>query len=329
LSKSLRLVVGGKDYDAYLAEQTLERILDETIGGDRSDSLQGFRGDEASWAQVADAARTRSLFASRKAIVVRQAEALRGDEQPLLEYLKDPTPGITLVLVAAKVDKRKTGWKRLFEAADVSLAEPLKGARLRGYVAAELRRRKLELGADAVEALIDRVGADLRRLIGEVDKLQAYAEGERLSAEEVAKVLGRGFARPLYELTDAFCERRAADALALTERALDEGEAPLRILAALFRSLRQLRAARALQDAGTPKDEIARRLLPGNMAFKLPSLLESARRWSEPLFVSATLALDGADRGIKTGAEARAALAASLALAFSGTATRPSPFPTR
>ncbi len=329
MSRPLRLVAGGRDFDAYLAEQTLERILDETIGDDRADALQGFRGDEASWAQVADAARTRSLFASKKVIVVRQAESLRGEEQPLLEYLKDPTPGITLVLVAAKVDKRKTGWKRLFEAAEVSPAEPLKGARLKAHVAAELRRRKLDLGAEAVLALIDRVGADLRRLIGEVDKLQAYAEGERLSADEVVKVLGRGFARPLYELSDAFCERRAADTLGLLERALDEGEAPLRILAALQRSLRQLRAARALQQAGTPRDELARKLLPANMAFKLPSLLESARRWSEPLLVSATLALGGADRGIKTGAEARSALAASLALAFAGTATRPSPFPTR
>ena len=37
------------------------KILDETVGKERGDSLQSFRGDEASWAQVLDAARTRSL----------------------------------------------------------------------------------------------------------------------------------------------------------------------------------------------------------------------------------------------------------------------------
>jgi DNA polymerase-3 subunit delta len=297
------------------------------VGGDRGDALQGFRGDEASWAQVVDAARTRSLFAANKAIVVRQAEALRGDEQPVLDYLGDPTPGVTLVLVVAKADRRKNPWKRLFDAAEVTAAEPLKRPQLKSYVAGELRRRKLDLGAEAGEALIERVGSDLRRLMGEVDKLQAYAEGERLSAEEVAQVLGRGFARPLYELSDAFSGRDSRLTFELMEQALDDGEAALRILSTLHRSLRQLRAARALQEARTPREEIAERLLPQNQRWKVGDLLKSASSWSEPLFVSATLALDGADRAIKTGAEARSALAAALALAFSGAASRPWPFP--
>jgi len=320
LSGPLELIAGGRDFDGYLAEAALERILLQAIGSDRTEALQSFRGDESSWAQVLDAARTRSLFAPKKALVVRQAEALRGEDDGVLAYLKDPTPGVTLVLVAAKADKRKTLWKRLFEAASVTLAEPLRGARLKGYVRDELRRRKLALGEDALVALIERVGADLRRLMGEIEKLQAYAEGERLTADQVAQVLGRGFARPLYELSDAFCERRQSTTLELLEQALDEGEAPLRILATLHRGLRELRKARALYIQRAPRDRMVAELGLGNRAFKLESMLEAARRWDEESFRAATAALERADRAIKTSGDASIALAAAVAEACPGEA---------
>lgn len=323
MSRPVELIAGGRDFDGYLAEAALERVLEQAIGSDRQEALQAFRGEEVSWAQVLDAARTRSLFASKKALVVRQAEALRGDDDGLLAYLKDPTPGVTLVLIAAKPDKRKALWKRLFEAASVTLAEPLRGARLKGYVRDELRRRKLQLSEDALQALVERVGADLRRLIGEIDKLQAYAEGERLSADEVAQVLGRGFARPLYELSDAFGERRARATLELLEQALDEGEAPLRILSALHRGLRELRKVGALAERRTAREKMIAALGLGNRAFKLDSMLEAARGWDERSFRRATLALERADRAIKSSGEARIALAAAVAEACGE--TRPSP----
>jgi DNA polymerase-3 subunit delta len=324
LSRPLELIAGGRDFDGYLAEAALERVLDQTIGGDRQEALQAFRGEESTWAQVLDAARTRSLFATRKALVVRQAEALRGDDaEAVLAYLKDPTPGVTLVLVAPKPDKRKALWKKLFETASVTLAEPLKGARLKGYVRDELRRRKLQLPEDALAALIERVGADLRRLIGEIDNLQAYAEGERLSAEQVVEVLGRGFARPLYELSDAFCARKARATLELLEQALEEGEAALRILAALHRGLRELRKLRALAERRAPREKMVAALNLGNRAFKLDEMLRVARLWDEASFRRATAALERADRAIKSSGEAGVALAA--AVAESCREARPSP----
>ena len=323
MTAPLLLIAGGRDFDSYLAEAALDRLLDEAIGSDRTEALQAFRGEESSWAQVLDAARTRSLFAAKKALVVRQAEALRGDDSGVLEYVKDPTPGVTLVLIAAKPDKRKTLWKKLFDAATVTLAEPMKGARLKNYVRDELRRRKLPLPEDALSALIERVGADLRRLIGEIEKLQAYAEGGRLSAEDVALVLGRGFARPLYELSDAFGERRGRAALELLEKALDEGEAALRILAALHRGLRELRKARALHEQRVPRERMIAALGLGNRAFKLDEILATARRWDERSFRRATAALERADRAIKSSGEPRIALFAAVAEACGE--ARPSP----
>ena len=52
---------------------------------------------------------------------------------------------MTLVLLAAKPDKRRVAWKRYLAEATVTSAEPKRGAALRAYVSDELRRRGLRL----------------------------------------------------------------------------------------------------------------------------------------------------------------------------------------
>jgi DNA polymerase-3 subunit delta len=239
----------------------------------------------------------------------------------VLRYLEDPAPDVTLVLLAARPDRRRNPWKRLCTEGALHLAEPMKRAALRSYVEEHLRRRVLRLTADAVSALVDEVGQDLRRLMGEVDKLEAWAAGEKkpsLSADDVLEVLGRGMARPLYLLADAVAARDLAVTMERTEELLTGGEEGLRILATAHRSLRQVRAARALRERRAPRQEIAARLLPPHMQFKLDALLAAAGRWSDVELRAAMAALDRADRRMKKGSDAATALVAALAEACRG-----------
>ena len=276
--------------------------------------MQTWRGDETSWTRVVDNVAMRSLFADRRALVVRGAEGLKGEGEEVSAYLDDPTPGVLLVLMARKADRRRPVWKKVLERVEVVSAEPLRGRALRSFVTDRLRQRGLRLGEDALQELLERVGQDLRRLMGEVEKLEAFRGTDKtLAAEDVAKVLGRGMARPLYRLSDATSERDALLALELVEELLDEGEPAVLILGTMHRALRQVRAARAMVEARVPRDTIASRLLPGNMAFKLPALLEAASRWSEPELEKAMRALAAADLQVKTSASPRVALGAAVA----------------
>ena len=84
----LHVVAGA---DSYLAEEALESLLAAAVGGaSRADAVQVFRGDEATWSQVVEAARTGSLFAPRRAVVVRNADALKGDGEEMVAYVEDP-----------------------------------------------------------------------------------------------------------------------------------------------------------------------------------------------------------------------------------------------
>lgn len=314
--------------DSYLAEEALERVLAAAIGEDRQDALRVFYGDEARWEQVLAAARTGSLFATRRAVVVRRAELLKyseaGDDDPVETYAADPSPDVTLVLMAAKPDRRRNPWKKLLARATVHDVAPKRGRALRAHVEEELRGRGLRFAPDALNELVAEVGQDLRRLMGEVDKVEAFAGGRReISADDLAAVLGRGLGQPLYLLSDAYSGRDTAASLELVERLLGDGEEGLRILSTLHRSLRQVRGARAMREARVPRDEIGAKLLPPNMQFKLDALLEASRQWSEPELRRALEALGRADRRMKRGGDAATTLVAAVAESCGGETTSP------
>jgi DNA polymerase III subunit delta len=306
--------------DPRLAEEALEELLSAAVGDDRAHALQVLRGDECTWARVVDAARTGSLFAARRALVVRNADALKGDGEEMIAYLDDPTPELTLIVMAAKPDKRRGLWRAMGERAQVRSADPLKGRQLRAYVADRIKRRGLRLGEDGLAELLERVGADLQRLSGELDKLEAYGQGmsKPLTAHDVASVMGAGLARPVYKLGDALTARRAGETLGLLEELLSDGEPALKLLSNLHHALRRARAALALGKARMPREQLAGRL--GVPPFKVDEVMESARRWSEDDLRAAVAALEQADRRMKTGAEPRSALAAAVAEACRGRA---------
>ena len=290
------------------------------MGSDRGDAVQVFRGDESGWARVLEAARTGSLFSTRRAVVVRNAEALKGDGDDAVAYLASPSADAALILMAAKPDKRKKPWKDVMARANVVPADPLKPGAVRTKVRDEVRKRRLPLEEEAVQALIDLVGQDLRRLMGELEKLEAFAEGRqgRLTADDISAVLGRGIGPPIYKMSDALCARQPDAVLALMDVALDEGVPSLVILVALHRALRQVRAAGAMRAARMPPDAIAAKLLPPQMKFKIDSLLQAARAWPDADLAKAIAALDRADRRIKNSADARAALQVAIVEACGG-----------
>lgn len=298
--------------DSYLAEQALESLLQAAVGDERADAVQVFRGDETTWPRVLEAARTGSLFATRRAVVVRNADAIKGEGEEVEGYLDDPSPGAALILMAAKPDKRKTLWKKILDRAQAVPVDPLKPAALKARVRDEVRRRRLPFAEGALEELIETVGQDLRRLMGELDKLEAFATGrkEPLSADDVSAVLGRALGQPLYKVADALCARRPAVVLDLMETLLDEGEPPLKVLGTLHRALRQVRGARAMRESRAPQAAIASRL--GIMPFKVSDMLDASRAWSDADLKAAFAALDRADRLIKNSGDARAALSVAV-----------------
>src|ERR1051325_600677 len=163
--------------------------------------------DETSLAAVLDDARSLSLFASRRVIGVRRAEAAlprgraaaEGDEakpagSELASYLASPTPGAVVVFDVARYDfsnddKARVEAVRKFYAGVEAVVEfkPFAPDAARALAQGLAREVGLKLGLAELALLLDATAGDAQRIALEIEKLRLYAGTERkVTADDIA-----------------------------------------------------------------------------------------------------------------------------------------------
>jgi len=127
----------------------------------------------------------------------------------------------------------------------------------------------------AARLLIELVGSELGRVQTETDKLIAYVGGEgRIGREAVEAVCSMVAEAIIWDLTDALVRKDADQALAVSHRLLETGEAPHRLMAMITWQIRQLLTLQECLDKGlSPRDAGIR--MPGR---KLSAAQDALRR---------------------------------------------------
>jgi DNA polymerase III subunit delta len=143
------------------------------------------------------------------------------------------------------------------------------------------------------------VGADLRALDNELEKLLAYRAGEAIRREDVRALVAPAQEQSIFEMTDSMGKRDASTALKLLHDQLSHNAEPLYILAMIARQFRMLLQVRDLASRGLTGDEIRGRL--GLHPYVARKVMEQSRNFSiEQLEASYRKLLD-ADIAMKTG----------------------------
>lgn len=203
-----------------------------------------------------------TLFGGPQILVVRHAEALREEEQTAVQ---EAIPGLgaggTLVLVARTMDQRKRLMAACIRAGAAYGFAPLDPRGAQAWVARLARERGHEIASPAVEELIDRSGADLGVLAGELDKLSLHVgQGRRIQPDHVRAIVAAVRPRGVDELTDRLGRRDLAGACRVLRELVAAGEPPVRLVAFLAANLRRALQVAELAEAKLPQDEIAARL---------------------------------------------------------------------
>ncbi len=239
------------------------------------------------------------LLGGRRCILVKRASRLLESDEPLQAYASDPNPNTVLVLdLEKKPDGRRKGFKDLEKKVTIVACDAPDPWELQEWVSEEAGARGLKLGREEIRYLVTEVGSDLWRLSNELEKLSLYAAGDRLDLETMAEVLGRGRAQSVFKFTDAVASGDAPSALRQLGRLLEEGEAPLRILALLDRLVGQLRIAKDAQASGRKEASLASLL--GAPPAAARAIGESARKLDRAFLRRAVDALADADRLLKS-----------------------------
>lgn len=239
-----------------------------------------------------------SLFGEPRVVLVpdleQMSDALATD---LLAYLPVADPDVVVLL-------RHNGGQRgrkVLEAVEASpypvvRIEAVRSARDKAdLVTAEARRAGRRIDAEAVGALVDAMGSDLRELLAAVSQLVADTQGT-ITLEAVGTYYAGRFEATGFTVADAAAAGNVAKAVTALRHAVATGTDPVPIVAALALKVRQL--ARVAASGG-------RGLSPKDLGMA-PWQVERARRelsgWSDDALAYAIEAVAKADADVKGGA---------------------------
>ena len=158
----------------------------------------------------------------------------------LAQVLTDPLPeGVTFLLSAIGVDKRRSFYKKLAATANLQLFDqPDMSKGEWEEVAAEQVVRQaaevqLNLAQEEAMLLAQLTGGDGLRIRSELEKLSVYIEDDRpVEEEDILRLVSDSYAGTIWEIGNAIRERSASRAIRALDRSLNRGENPIGLLAA-------------------------------------------------------------------------------------------------
>ena len=253
--------------ESLLRDDALAALRRAVLGGaDPAFHLDRFDGAVAP-GELIDALHTLPVFGARRLVVLVEPEGRRGSARTLLDAVADwagdpraaAADASVLVVVAGRPDRRAR-WVKAFADAIVSCDAPTAVREIAAFVRAEAARQQVALERGAAEALAERIGPQLQLLRMEIAKLALLAgPGEAVSRAHVGAGTALAAEEPIWDLTDAIGEGRAADALRVLARLLGAGEVPPVLLGALASHFRRL--LRTASGAEVPAPPFVRRKL--------------------------------------------------------------------
>ncbi|MEN3794433.1 DNA polymerase III subunit delta [Fulvimarina sp. MAC3] len=224
-----------------------------------------------------DEALTVSLFGGTRLIRVRGAGTGKALSEAVTTLSEKKLEGAILIVEAGEL-KKNAALRLGVERAKYAIALPCyqdEGRALDRMIDEEFTRAGLQIDREGREELKSRLGANRMASRGEVEKLCVYAYGtERVTAEDVAAIVGDVSADAVDEAIDATISGAVKKLPALIERLTDAGTPIFQLQQNLLRTIQQLTAMReVVERQGEPVGRVVERRRPH---FKRKPALETA-----------------------------------------------------
>ena len=281
--------------ESLLADRAISQVIATKAGAQTSI----FSADELEVGFITDSLAP-SLFADARVVVIKDLQDLTAEcSDEVVSYLENQDENLTLVLWhkggvkgKALIDKIKKLNPEIIAAEAIK-----KESEKSDFVRAEFKRLERKISTEAVNALIDSLGSDLRELSAACSQFASDVASQKvIDEDDVARYQMGRVESTGFDVADAALDGKTAIALINLRNALSTGTDPVLIVSALASSLRTLakvsgasRSAKSFELAST-------------LAIA-PWQIDKARRqltgWSEGGLAKAVVAIAAADADIK------------------------------
>ena len=236
----LYMLVGADDLEKSAVAAEFAEMVEEDL---RPFNVERIYGGEAKVDQLIDAASTLPMMATRRVVVVAEAEKLLipkreskaadADQERLEAFIESPPSHATVVFVCGPLDLRRRLIKLLLKAAHVVDCGTIESeADAQRWVKARAAREKVTLEPAAAAELVARAGLDIQRLRAGLDRVTLYAMGQTaVPADDVRQAVTAGpEAQADWGIANAIQRNDVREALRELGLAFESGDVAFKIL---------------------------------------------------------------------------------------------------
>ena len=198
--------------EPYYIDKIADYIADHALKPEERDFNQTILfGSDVNASQIADLARRYPMMAERQVVIVKEAQNIKNTDA-LEHYFATPMASTVLVMCHknGKEDGRKTADVKAIKTAGVIFESvKLKDRELPAFIEKYLQTHRVKIDSKSVQMIAENIGADLSRLVGELDKvIISLPENDRVvTPQTVEEQIGVSKEFNGFELRDAIVNR--------------------------------------------------------------------------------------------------------------------------
>jgi DNA polymerase-3 subunit delta len=293
--KPAYLIIGD---DVPKVEQALKRLKARIIEESGSDAnISEFDASVHSAGEVVGAANTLAFLGGTRLVLVEQVNAwVKAEKETVAAYLQAPAPDACLTLVADKLPATDALRAAAAKHGDILEYAAPKEAQLPQWLTKEAASRLgMDLGIQEARLLVQRCGDNQNILLRELEKLQTYADGRRVTVDDVRLLGTVAYEASIFDLLDSLALGHGAAAFAAADELLAAGERTEVLFSRILRNFQNMSRVAAMRAEGMRLEAIqaelkmkpyparklmeqADRLGPDGIARRLSVLAESDAR---------------------------------------------------
>lgn len=280
--------------EGLLADRALAALLDQARDADAA--VEVTRLEAAAYERGRlEMLASPSLFGERRCIVADGAEAMNDEFlTDALAYLQAPPDDVWLIVRHGGGTRGKKLLDALSAKHPVIVCDAIKrDADKAQLVRADVQRARRRIEGEAVEALVDALGSDLRELASATSQLVADTTGT-ITVDDVLRYHGGRVEATGFAVADAAVAGQAGQAVTLLRHAVATGTGPVPIVAALAVKLRTLAKVAATRGrSGVTTADL------GLAPWQVDRARRDLNRWTPEGLAAAITAVAAADAEVK------------------------------
>ena len=247
--------------ESYLREYYLSEMRKHLVGGFESFNYHRVEGKALTVQALAEMAEAMPMMSPRTMVQVIDWDVYKLNEEQrngLIALLEDFPEYCCLVLVYDQVEyKPNKVYKKLYAAMEkyvraVKFEEQSQNEILK-WVSRRFKATGHSIDVPAAEHLLFTCGCLMNDLIPEIEKIGAYAKGERITKADIDAVAAPVLEAQVFEMTNAVAKGDFDRAAQVLGTLLQLQEEPFLLLSLIGKELRKLHTARIALDTGRDK----------------------------------------------------------------------------